>query len=92
MKYLFLTLGNIDIPYFANDTTPYSYKKPLEKILKSIEKIADLALNWFENNYMKLSTGKCHLIVSGYKHEHVKIGTEKNVGKGECEAFRNKYC
>ena len=26
---------------------------------------------------MKLSTDKCHLIVSGYKHERVKIGTEK---------------
>ena len=30
-----------------------------------------LAIRWFENNYMKLSTDKCHLIVSGYKHEQV---------------------
>ena len=77
MNYLFLAFGNADICNFADDTSPYSYKKPLEKLLKSIEKIADLALNWFENNYMKLSTDKCRLIVSGYKHEHVKIGTEK---------------
>ena len=30
-----------------------------------------LDIRWFENNYMKLNTGKCHLIVSGYKHEQV---------------------
>ena len=29
------------------------------------------AIHWFENNYMKLNTDKCHLIVFGYKHEQV---------------------
>ena len=29
------------------------------------------AIGWFKNNYMKLNTDKCHLIVSGYKHEQV---------------------
>ena len=36
-----------------------------------------LAIRWFENNYMKLNTDKCHLIVSGYKHEQVWA----NIGK-----------
>ena len=30
-----------------------------------------LAIRWFGNNYIKLNTDKCHLIVSGYKHEQV---------------------
>ena len=30
-----------------------------------------LAIRWFENNYMKLNTDKCRLIVSGYKHGQV---------------------
>ena len=25
---------------------------------------------WFENNYVKLNTDKCHLLVSGTKYEH----------------------
>ena len=29
------------------------------------------AIHWFENNYMKLNTDKCHQIVFGYKHEQV---------------------
>ena len=36
-----------------------------------------IARRWFENNYMELNTDKCHLIVSGYKHEQVWA----NIGK-----------
>ena len=36
-----------------------------------------LAIHWFETNYTKLNTDKCHLIVSGYKYEHVWA----NIGK-----------
>ena len=34
---------------------------------------------WFQNNYMKLNTGKCHLLVAGHKFEHtwVRIGPGK---------------
>lgn len=36
-------------------------------------------LTWLKNNYIELKTDKCHQIVSGYKHEHAKIGTEKKI-------------
>ena len=36
-----------------------------------------LAIRWFENIYMKLNTGKCRLIISGYKHGQVWV----NIGK-----------
>ena len=36
-----------------------------------------LALRWFENNYMKLNTDKCHLIVPDCKYEQVWA----NIGK-----------
>ena len=36
-----------------------------------------VAIRWFENNNKKLNTDKCHLIVSGYKHEQVWA----NIGK-----------
>ena len=38
-----------------------------------------LAIRWFENNYMKLNTDKCRLIVSGYKHEQVWANIETDV-------------
>ena len=38
-----------------------------------------LAIQWFENNSMKLNQEKCHLLVSGFKYENVwaKIGKTK---------------
>ena len=47
---------------------------PLNIFLRKVkkhEKHSMLAIHWFENNYMKLNTDKCHLIVFGYKHEQV---------------------
>ena len=54
---LFFTLKNIDVCNFADNAAPYVCTK--------------LSLCWFEDNYMRLNTDKCHLMVSVYKHEQV---------------------
>ena len=38
-----------------------------------------LAIEWFQNNNVKLNQDKYHLLVSGYKHENVQaqIGMKK---------------
>ena len=38
-----------------------------------------LAIRWFEYNYMTLNTNKCHLIVSGCKHEQVWANIRKDL-------------
>ena len=62
---------------FVDDTTTYIFDESLENVLKSLEKNSMLAICWFENNYMKLNTDKCCLIVLGSKHEQVWA----NIGK-----------
>ena len=47
--------------------------------LKSLEKTSILAIRWFENNYVKFNTGKCHFIVSGCKHEEVWASIGKDL-------------
>ena len=44
-----------------------------------MENDSHLAIEWFESNYMKLNQDKCHLLVSGYKHENIwaRIGEVK---------------
>ena len=74
---LFFFLKDVDICNFADDTTTYISDESLGNILKSLEKNSVLAILWFENNYIKLNTDKCHLIVSGYKNEQVWA----NIGK-----------
>ena len=36
-----------------------------------MEHDSHLAIEWFQSNYMKLNQDKCHLLVSGYKHENI---------------------
>ena len=33
------------------------------------------AIEWFENNYMKLNEDKCHFLLSGYRHEMMFANT-----------------
>ena len=53
--------------------------KIIENLLKSHEENVEFALEWFENNYMRLNTDKCHLLISDYKHGHIwaKVGEDK---------------
>ena len=66
---LFSSLRNIDICDFADDATPSICDNSIDKVLTLLEINRRGALCSFENNYMKLNTDKCHLIISGYKHE-----------------------
>ena len=65
---LLFFLKDLGICNFADDIATNISDESLENFLKSLEKNSMLAISWFENNYMKLSTDKYHLIVSGYKH------------------------
>ena len=60
---LFFFLKDVGICNFADDTTTYISDESLENVLKSLEKNSMLAIRWFENDYMKLNTDKCRLIV-----------------------------
>ena len=64
---------------FADDTTPYVCNKSLKFVLEQLEEQSNIALKWFEDNYMKMNSGKCHLFVSGNKYEQMwaKIGNDK---------------
>ena len=64
---------------FADGTTPYAVDMFLGKLMAKLELAAEKALNWFHYNGMKLNSSKCHVLVSGNKHECMicKIGTSQ---------------
>ena len=66
---LFFILKNTEICNFADDTTPHACDTNLDELLMCLEHDTVLTVCWFESNYMKLNTDKCHLIISGNKHE-----------------------
>ena len=68
---LFFTLSSVNVCNFADGTT--SFVCDLNLVL------TQLVIAWFQNNYMKLNTDKCHLFVAGDKFEHawVRVGPDK---------------
>ena len=76
---LFFLSEYTDLCNFADDTTFYACDMDLNSLIKRLEHDSFLAIEWFENNNMKLNQDKCHLLVSGYKNENVwaNIGNEK---------------
>ena len=44
-----------------------------------LEEHSIIAMEWFENNYMKINSDQCHLFISGNKSEHfwTKIGNNR---------------
>ena len=58
---------------YADDTTFHAcdsdFKDFIQSLIQRLEHDSMLAIEWFESNYMKLNCDKCHLLLSGYKHE-----------------------
>ena len=66
---LFFIIEQTDVCNYADDNTLNACDMSLENLLKRLEHDSSLAIEWFQNNYMKLNEDKCHLLVSGFKHE-----------------------
>ena len=51
----------------------------LSFVLAKLEENPNIAMKWFENNYMKMNSDKCHLFISGNQFEHLwaKIGNDR---------------
>ena len=75
---MLFALSEIDICNFADDTTPYVCGSNLKSVLEKLEHDSELAIAWFEINYMKLNTDKCYLLISGNINEHMwaKLGED----------------
>ena len=77
---LFYLTEMADVCNFADDTTFFACDSDLKHLMGRLEHDTKLAIEWFENNYMKLNEDKCHLLVAGHKYESLlaKIFTWTN--------------
>ena len=70
---MFFAVNEIDICNFADDTTPYVCDSNLKPVLEK------LGIVWFEMNYMKPNTDKCHLLISGNKNEYMLAKLDQDI-------------
>ena len=75
-------LEKCEIINFSDDKIPYCFNKTNESLLKDIEFDANVLIQWFQENHLKLNTDKCHLLVSN--HDNSVFATVGN-DSIECE-------
>ena len=66
---LFYIAEMTDVCKYADNSTFHACDSDLESLIQRLEHDSMLAIEWFESNYMKLNNDKCHLLLSGHKHE-----------------------
>ena len=79
MIYFFL-LNDIDICNFPDNTAAYACDIHVVSLIQKLEENFELAVTWFEKNYMKLNTDRCHLI-EHIEHFWKNIWTFQNLRK-----------
>ena len=58
-------LKGFDIANYADGTTPYCAGKKAEFIVNNLEQSLTILFEWLNNYYLKVNTGKSHLLLSG---------------------------
>ena len=81
---LFFIVNSMDIANYADDNTPYATANDTDRLIASLEEASMSLFTWFENNLMKSSADKCHLLVSSNEKITIKIGNHEIANtKGE---------
>ena len=68
---MFFEITQCNIYNFADDKTPHVSGYVLNDVLNLLKQDSTALIEWFRDNFMTLNQGKCHLLVSGHKHESV---------------------
>ena len=70
---MFYFLEDYDITNYADDSTPNNADKNVESVVNNLEHSSSILFKWLNDNYMKVNTGKRHLLISGNVRSKAKI-------------------
>ena len=70
---MFYFIEDFDIANYADDSTPHNAGKSVEFVVNNLEHSSSILFKWLNDNYMKVNTGKSHLLVSGNVRATAKI-------------------
>ena len=65
---LFFLCNFTEVCHFADYTTFFTCDKDLGSLTNRLVHDSFLPIEWFQNSYMKLNEGKCHLLIAGHKY------------------------
>ena len=60
--------------------TIYACDKNLNNVIARLENDSSITIQWFADNFMKLNTNKCHLLILGRNsHQKVKVNAGDSI-------------
>ena len=74
---IFYFLEDFDIANYADFSVPFNADKNVEFVFNNLEHLLSILFKWLNGNYMKVNTGRSHLLVSSAKIDNDYIGSEK---------------
>ena len=80
---MFYFLEGFDIANYADDSTPYCAGKSAESVANNLEQSSTILFKWLNNNYMKVNTGKSHLLLSRNSRATPTIDNSEIVSEDE---------
>ena len=70
---MFCFLEDFDIANYADDSTSYNADKIIEFVVNNLEYLSSILFKWLNDKYMKVNTGKIHLLISRSVRATAKI-------------------
>ena len=67
--FLFYIIESTNVCNYKGNITFPTCDLDFRNLINKLERGSMLAIDWFENNYVKLNKDKSHFLLSGYKHE-----------------------
>ena len=72
---VFLFVKHTKITNYADDNTPYLCRNNADNVIKDLEYDANILINWFNNNLLKINAHKSHVLMVPEKNSRpIKIG------------------
>ena len=79
---MFYFLEDFNTANYAEDSNLYNADKNVEFVVNNLH-LSSILFRWLNDNYMKVNTGKSHLLVSGNVRAMVKIDNNHTESKKE---------
>ena len=74
---IFYFITEINVANYADDNTPYAINESIENIINILESNSSTLIKWFNDNYLKMNTDKCHLLITNHDDDvTAKIGND----------------
>ena len=74
---MFFQIDSSEFSSYADDNTPFASAQNHEKLMKSLQSILNGVFEWYQENYLKAKSYKCHLFLSPFSTKEMTLSNYK---------------